>query len=450
MNVIVGDDTGLLKQVGLKKGAGIKRYGSQTRERSIGPMCYSGAGGTIVAQESQVAVGLASGIVENWDIDAAQLTATFSNLGIDSTNVNDCLVGIASLDQATGHRRLLTCTRSGNVVVTPWDAAAGENGEREEKDGGKAPQSGANKKQKQSNDKLEALKETAARVTFKVGAHINKLRLEPVNAAVFGTVGKDTTLNIWDLETQVSVFSGKIQKPDYLGNRPPMVDNDFQFVRTSPTVYVTGTADHRVRMYDSRVHRRAVQDWVVSDYAVTSLEVLRDGTGIVFGDGVGKLAQLDIRTGRHVQGYKGIGGGVKSTQIHETMPLLASCGLDRFLRVHHLTTGKLLQKKYLKQKLNGLLFSRIVPRKKDAKKQGEEESDEKEAASADETQDASDADEDNDEEIEEEKGEGRRVWQELEDLTSKKMEKEATLSRKRKPANGGDVSATGVDRKKKK
>jgi len=40
----------------------------------------------------------------------------------------------------------------------------------------------------------------------------------------------------------------------------------------------------------------------------------------------------------------GIAGAVQQLQMHETLPLVASVGLDRFLRVHDVTTRSLVKK----------------------------------------------------------------------------------------------------------
>ncbi|XP_059814525.1 WD repeat-containing protein 74-like, partial [Hypanus sabinus] len=60
---------------------------------------------------------------------------------------------------------------------------------------------------------------------------------------------------------------------------------------------------------------------------------------------------------RLLRGLKGLAGSVRSVQCHSSLPLVASCGLDRFLRVHNVIDSKLLHKVYLKSRLNCLLFT---------------------------------------------------------------------------------------------
>ena len=48
--------------------------------------------------------------------------------------------------------------------------------------------------------------------------------------------------------------------------------------------------------------------------------------------------------GRLLKCLKGVGGSVRGLQCHPSLPLVASCGLDRFLRLHSLDDKRLLHK----------------------------------------------------------------------------------------------------------
>ncbi|NXC33450.1 WDR74 protein, partial [Campylorhamphus procurvoides] len=61
--------------------------------------------------------------------------------------------------------------------------------------------------------------------------------------------------------------------------------------------------------------------------------------------------------GRVLRALKGFAGGVRGLQCHPHLPLVASCGLDRFLRVHSLGDGGLRHKVYLKSRLTCLLLN---------------------------------------------------------------------------------------------
>ena len=61
----------------------------------------------------------------------------------------------------------------------------------------------------------------------------------------------------------------------------------------------------------------------------------------------------------------------KTSTITTETVCVASCGLDRFLRVHSLENSELVAKVYLKSRLNCLLFSRHDPVRVAGEKKGE-------------------------------------------------------------------------------
>ena len=56
--------------------------------------------------------------------------------------------------------------------------------------------------------------------------------------------------------------------------------------------------------------------------------------------------------------YKNFQGTIKSMQIINQH--VATCGLDRYLRVHNIETSELVSKVYLKSRLNCLLYSKVI------------------------------------------------------------------------------------------
>ncbi|NWZ90947.1 WDR74 protein, partial [Nesospiza acunhae] len=60
--------------------------------------------------------------------------------------------------------------------------------------------------------------------------------------------------------------------------------------------------------------------------------------------------------GRVLRALKGFAGGIRGLQCHPRLPLVASVGLDRFLRLHRLD-GRLCHKVYLKSRLTCLLLN---------------------------------------------------------------------------------------------
>lgn len=101
---------------------------------------------------------------------------------------------------------------------------------------------------------------------------------------------------------------------------------------------------------------------------------------------------IDLRMAQNKTGqcttlkkYKSFAGTIKSIEINESSAFtstprtyIATCGLDRFMRIHDLETSQLVSKVYVKSRLNCLLFSRHEPIAKAKRASKENESDREE------------------------------------------------------------------------
>lgn len=113
----------------------------------------------------------------------------------------------------------------------------------------------------------------------------------------------------------------------------------------------------QVHVFDpASPQRRPVLEAEFGDYPLTALSLPASGDSVVVGNTQGQLALLDLRKGQVRGCLKGLSGGVRALQCHASQPLVASCGLDRFLRVHSLEDRTLQHKVYLKSRLNCLLL----------------------------------------------------------------------------------------------
>lgn len=111
-------------------------------------------------------------------------------------------------------------------------------------------------------------------------------------------------------------------------------------------------------MFDpSTPQRRPVLELSFGEYPLTALSLVPGGHTVVVGNTHGEVAMLDLRTGLVCGALKGLTGSVRSLQCHPSQLSVASCGLDRFLRIHSLDDRRLLHKVYLKSRLNCLLLS---------------------------------------------------------------------------------------------
>lgn len=80
---------------------------------------------------------------------------------------------------------------------------------------------------------------------------------------------------------------------------------------------------------------------------------------IIIGNGAGVMGKLDLRigesftagfvvilliSGKVLNTYKGATGSIRCVRCHQTLPIMAACGLDGFVRVYNLEDKKLLHK----------------------------------------------------------------------------------------------------------
>uniref|UniRef100_A0A8C0KJL3 WD repeat-containing protein 74 n=1 Tax=Canis lupus dingo TaxID=286419 RepID=A0A8C0KJL3_CANLU len=145
---------------------------------------------------------------------------------------------------------------------------------------------------------------------------------------------------------------------DWLDLRVPIWDQDIQFLPESQKL-VTCTGYHQVRVYDpASPQRRPVLEVTYGEYPLMAMTLTPGGNSVIVGNTHGQLAEIDLRQGRLLGCLKGLAGSVRGLQCHPSKPLLASCGLDRVLRIHRIQNPRGLEHKvYLKSQLNCLLLS---------------------------------------------------------------------------------------------
>uniref|UniRef100_A0A674GED6 WD repeat domain 74 n=1 Tax=Taeniopygia guttata TaxID=59729 RepID=A0A674GED6_TAEGU len=176
---------------------------------------------------------------------------------------------------------------------------------------------------------------------LQAGPGLCRMRQDPARPHVVATGGKENGLKVWDLQQpQEPLFRSKNVRNDWLDLRVPVWDRDLQFLPGSQRI-VTCTGHGQVRLYDpSSPQRRPVLDATFGEAPLTALGIL-GGSGGIFGG----LYPPDppVPTGRVLRALKGFAGGVRGLQCHPHLPLVASVGLDRFLRLHGLD-GRLRHK----------------------------------------------------------------------------------------------------------
>ncbi|XP_054842895.1 WD repeat-containing protein 74 [Eublepharis macularius] len=306
-HVWVGSETGILKGINLqKKQATNYKLGDTVlnRHEAVTAMCWGDP------YESEIFVGCFDGSVKLFSTEKGKFTESR-----DCREGEGPFCGLAVLDSS-----LITCVQSGLLKV--WRDTSSEN------------------------------------VEIQVGAGVCRMRQNPEQLHRVATGGKENCLKVWDLhQPQEPIFRAKNLRHDWLDLRVPVWDRDMQFLPGSEKI-VTCTGHHQVRLYDpSSPQRRPVLEATFGEYPLTALSLTSDGNAVVVGSSHGDVAVIDLRQGRLVKCLKGLAGSVRAIQCHPVLPLVASCGLDRFLRVHNLHHKRLEHKVYLKSRLNCLLLT---------------------------------------------------------------------------------------------
>ncbi|KAL4284328.1 hypothetical protein GQ457_16G031610 [Hibiscus cannabinus] len=174
--------------------------------------------------------------------------------------------------------------------------------------------------------------------------------------AFFG--GKGVEVNMWDLENCTKIWTAKPPPRNSLGIFTPTWFTSATFLsKDDHRKVVAGTNDHQVRLYDVSAQRRPVISFDFRETPIKAVTEDPDGHTIYIGNGSGDLASVDIRTGKLLGCFLGkCSGSIRSIARHPELPVIASCGLDSYLRIWDIGTRQLLSSVFLKQHLTKVVF----------------------------------------------------------------------------------------------
>ncbi|KAK6924708.1 hypothetical protein RJ641_009034, partial [Dillenia turbinata] len=176
------------------------------------------------------------------------------------------------------------------------------------------------------------------------------------NYALFG--GKGVEVNIWDLDQCSKIWTAKPPPKNSLGIFSPTWFTSVTFLsKDDHRKFVAGTNNHQVRLYDISAQRRPVMSLDFRETPIKAVAEDEDGNTIYVGNGSGDLASFDIRTGKLLGCFIGkCSGSIRSIARHPELPVLASCGLDSYLRIWDVKSRQLLSAVFLKQHLTATVF----------------------------------------------------------------------------------------------
>ncbi|XP_060196268.1 uncharacterized protein LOC132625687 isoform X1 [Lycium barbarum] len=176
------------------------------------------------------------------------------------------------------------------------------------------------------------------------------------NYALFG--GKGVEVNVWDLNQCAKIWTAKSPAKNSLGIFTPTWFASATFLcKDDHRKFVAGMNSHQVRLYDISAQRRPVVSFDFRETPIKAVAVDVDGHTIYIGNGSGDLASFDIRTGKLLGSFLGkCSGSIKSIVRHPELPVIASCGLDSYLRIWDVKSRQLLSAVFLKQHLSSVVF----------------------------------------------------------------------------------------------
>ncbi|XP_021888455.1 WD repeat-containing protein 74 [Carica papaya] len=174
--------------------------------------------------------------------------------------------------------------------------------------------------------------------------------------ALFG--GKSVEVNVWDLEKCSKIWTAKPTAKNNLGIFTPTWFTSATFLsKDDHRKFVAGTNSHQVRVYDISAQRRPVISFDFRETTIKAIAEDLDGYTIYVGNGSGDLASFDTRTGKLLGCFLGkCSGSIRSIVRHSEHPVIASCGLDSYLRFWDINSRQLLSAVFLKQHLNAVVL----------------------------------------------------------------------------------------------
>ncbi|XP_059160065.1 WD repeat-containing protein 74-like [Physella acuta] len=179
---------------------------------------------------------------------------------------------------------------------------------------------------------------------------------------LISTGGKENPLKIWDLTSSTQpIFTAKNVKNDWLNLRVPVWEMKAEFIPQSKKI-VTGTGYSQIRLYDmSSSKRRPVLDIKLKDSRepISALAIRpHTDSQVVVGTTIGTISLVDLRKMAAIKQFKGAAGGITDIKFHETHPVFAACGVDRFIRCYNADLSKRkCSSIYIHSQVNSLLFS---------------------------------------------------------------------------------------------
>lgn len=293
----------------------VNKYGDMDRSRGVEKLVAMSMGGS---DGCRIAVGRKNGTVDVLEgMGGAVVTSFECNQGKTTVSQHARVRGMAFLED---HQKLVVCSRGGGIAVHS------------------------------TKDSWESVSK------FDVSGPVDCAQVDGTKAYLaYGGEGRE--LSILDLAREgTKPWRAKQAEPNKVGVRPRAWLSAVDFVGGDPRMVLVGTADHEIRLYDTRAHKGPVMAMRFGESRVTNVASQPDGSVVWLANAIGTLQKLDMRKHQLDSCLRGPCASIRSLCHHRERMLLASAGLDRFCRVHDTVTRKTVFKSYLKNQLTAVCF----------------------------------------------------------------------------------------------
>lgn len=222
---------------------------------------------------------------------------------------------------------------------------------------------------------------------------------------LYGGKGQGNDVKMVDIEHEGKlVWKAKPPPVNWLNYRAPPWVKCARFKErgeanggNASCVFAVGTGEKKVRLYDTRVNKRATMEMEYGEAAVNSVTFSSvDEHRMFAADSRGKCCAIDLRTSKVCGAIRGNSGSVREIEAHPTLDLVATVGLDRYVRVYNGSSRKCLGAAYAKQNLTCVAWDAYQDRDGNRKKKKGKRVD---ADNSDDSDNDDEDDEENDNDI---------------------------------------------------
>lgn len=391
LQLMVTDDLGFVRVIGSatvdkpEDAHLLSRWGEADRERSVTCMQVAAAPGNVDdPAASWMLVGRADGTAQLHSTWEAAAVASIANRGAGR------MVGVAAVwssswaaGEGTQEAALHDSTMPRILTVQHSGAAA------------------VYEVQNSGNDEASPISAARQVASWRVPDSAQCAAAD-ATGSLLAVGAEGAELSVWDVATQQAVYRAKAGKPNRSGlldkpwvtavallpsagsSRAGSIGSTSSAGATAaggggegvaaPAVHVvTGTAHHKLKLYDLRAGRRPQLAVEWGEARITALAPEPTGLRCWAANGTGHISAWDLRTNSVGDALKGAAGAIKALALQPVpprgsatqagssssgsgAPLLAAVGLDRWLRLYSTASRKQQVKVYLKQQLSGVAF----------------------------------------------------------------------------------------------